>query len=178
MFKTWELTIKLLTASIISMLALTCSALAVAGHSQADESAVRKEIEAAYAKRDKALKTKDFEFLKSQETEDYTEKSKDGTVRNKEEADAMSDQMAPMVKDVAEQVTKVESVEAGEDDGEFVAVSTDHGRLTLTGPDGKTHEAVGSSHQRDVWVKTKAGWKIKHHEELDSTVEIDGQRVN
>ena len=139
---------------------------------------VRSEIEAQYAKRDQAFKNKEFDFLKSQEASDYTEKTKDGAVRSKEESDALSDQVATMVKEVADQGTKVESVKAGDADGEYIVVSSDHGRLTLATPDGQTHEAVGRSRQRDVWVRTDEGWKIKYHEELESTVQIDGKTVN
>ena len=139
---------------------------------------VRKEIEAQYAKRDQAFKSKDFDFLKSQETSDYSEKAKDGSVRSKEESDALSDQMASMVKEVTDQATKVESVTAGDADGEYIVVSSDHGSLTLATPDGQTHAAEGRSRQRDVWVKTGQGWKIKYHQELESTVQIDGKTVN
>ncbi|HYM01032.1 MAG TPA: nuclear transport factor 2 family protein [Blastocatellia bacterium] len=178
MFEVYKYSVRLFIASLVSIFALSSFGFANSAPPQASIDAVRKEIEGVYAKRDKAFKTKDFEFLKSQETSDYTEKSKDGTVRGKEESDAMADQMAPMVKEVTEQVTKVENVTAGDADGELVVESSDHGRLTLAGPDGQAHEAVGSSHQRDTWVKTKDGWKIKYHEELDSHVEIDGKPVN
>jgi hypothetical protein len=147
-----------------------------AGQSGLDSA--RKEIEAQYAKRDPAFKNKDFGFIKSQETSDYTEKSKDGAVRSREESDALSDQMASMVKEVTDQATMVESVKAGDDDDEYIVVASDHGRLTLATPDGQTHEAVGRSRQRDVWVKTGEGWKIKSHEELESNVQIDGKTIN
>jgi|HubBroStandDraft_6_1064221.scaffolds.fasta_scaffold190929_2 hypothetical protein len=157
---------------------LLAPSLGLASFHPTQSDAVRKEIEAQYARRDQAFKNKEFDFLKSQETSDYSEKMKDGEVRNKEECDGLADQMASMVKEVTDEATKVESVKDGDADGEYIVVASDSGRLTLATPDGQTHLAVGSSRGRDVWVKTDQGWKIKHHEQLESTFQIDGKTVN
>ncbi|HKV38180.1 MAG TPA: nuclear transport factor 2 family protein [Blastocatellia bacterium] len=171
MFRTREQMVVCVAAGFASMFVLSLLAFA-------QTAGVRKELEAAYAKRDKAFLNKDFGFLKSQETSDYSEKTKDGTVRNREEADAVADQMAPMVKEVAEIATKIESVKPGDQPGEYLLETSDHGKMTVNGPDGASHELTGTGRYREIWVRTKDGWKIKYHEEVESDMRIDGQPMN
>ena len=143
---------------------------------KADDGHARKEIEAIYAKRDKAMLSKDFAFVKSTEAEEYTEKKKDGKVLNREEADAEVDQLAPMIKEVQSFWTKVESVKEGEDDEVIVEIS-DGGKISLVDPEGKTHIIEGSGRSRDTWEHTDKGWKIKYHESLESNTKLDGKPI-
>jgi hypothetical protein len=141
-----------------------------------DDGHVRKEIEALYAKRDKAMLNKDFAVLKSMETEDYTDKKKDGKVSNREQADSEIDQLAPMIKEVQSFWTKVESIKEGEDDEVIVEIS-DGGKISIVDPEGKTHLIEGSGKSRDTWEHTDKGWKIKAHENLESTTKLDGKPI-
>ena len=143
---------------------------------KADDGHARKEIEAIYARRDKAMLSKDFAFVKSTEAEEYTEKKKDGKALNREEADAEVDQLAPMIKEVQSFWTKVESVKEGEDDEVIVEIS-DGGKISLVDPEGKTHIIEGSGRARDTWEHTDKGWKIKSHESLESTTKLDGKPI-
>lgn len=140
-----------------------------------DDGHARKEIEAIYAKRDKAMLNKDFAFFKSTEAEEYTE-NKDGKVLNREQADAAIDQLAPMIKEVQSFWTKVESVKEGEDDEVIVEIS-DGGKISLVDPEGKTHIIEGSGRSRDTWEHTDKGWKIKSHVSLESTTKMDGKPI-
>lgn len=143
---------------------------------KADVGQARKEIEAIYARRDKAMLSKDFAFIKSTESAEYTEKKKDGKVLNREEADAEIDQLAPMIKEVQSFWTKVESVKEGEDDEIIVEIS-DGGKISLVDPEGKLHIIEGSGKARDTWEHTDKGWKIKSHESLESTTKLDGKVI-
>lgn len=144
---------------------------------RADDGHVRKELEAIYAKRDKAMLNKDFAFIKSTEADEYTEKKKDGKVLNREEADAEIDQLAPMIKEVQSFWTKVESVKEGENDEVIVEIS-DGGKISLVDPEGKTHIIEGSGRSRDTWEHTDKGWKIKYHLNLESTTKLDGKPID
>ena len=142
---------------------------------KADDGHARKEIEAIYAKRDKAMLNKDFAFIKSTESEEYTEKKK-GKVMNREQADAEMDQLAPMIKEVQSFWTKVESLKEGEDDEMIVEIS-DGGKISIVDPEGKTHIIEGSGRARDTWEHTDKGWKIKSHESLESNTKLDGKPI-
>jgi hypothetical protein len=138
---------------------------------------IRKEFEAIYARRDKAMQSKDFASMKSMETEDYTEKKKDGKVLNREQADAEVDELAPMIKEVQSFWTKVESVKEGDDNEAIVEVS-DGGKISIVDPEGKTHIIEGSGRSRDIWEHTDKGWKLKYHENLESTTKLDGKPID
>jgi hypothetical protein len=110
----------------VKLTVLACLSVLLFGVTvKADDGHVRKEIEAIYAKRDKAMLNKDFASIKSMEAEEYTETKKDGKVLNREQADAEVDQLAPMIKEVQSFWTKVEGVKEGEDDEVIVEISQD-----------------------------------------------------
>jgi hypothetical protein len=162
--------VKLTVAACLSMLLFGIPVKADDGH-------VRKEIEAIYAKRDKAMLNKDFASIKSMEAEEYTETKKDGKVLNREQADAEVDQLAPMIKEVQSFWTKVEGVKEGEDDEVIVEIS-DGGKISLVDPEGKTHIIEGSGKSRDTWEHTDKGWKMKSHVSLESTTKLDGKPID
>ena len=165
-----KVSLKLTVVACLSMLLFGVAVKADDGH-------VRKELEAIYAKRDKAMLNKDFAFIKSTEAEEYTEKKKDGKVLNREQADAEMDQLAPMIKEVQSFWTKVESVKEGEDDEAIVEIS-DGGKISLVDPEGKTHVIEGSGRSRDTWEHTDKGWKIKYHVSLESNTKMDGKPID
>jgi len=154
-------------------LVLTSSVLTFAG-----DSGTRKELEAAYAKHDQAMKDKDWDYIKSVETEDYTEKSKEGTVQNKQQADTQADSMLPMLTAITSASTVITSVREGKSEDEVIAETSDTCVLIVKGNDGKDHTMEIASKSRDTWVHRDAGWRIKYHEGLESTTKVDGQLLN
>jgi hypothetical protein len=137
----------------------------------------RKEIEAIYAKRDKAIRDRDFAYLKTHLAKDYTEKSTDGTVLDRKQADAEADQIYAMVKEVHEHSTKVDSIKNGEEKGVLIVEVSDRGKVSFMDPNGKLHELFGRGRSRDVWKFSRQGWQIRYHEELESYVEVDGKPI-
>src|ERR1700742_809515 len=75
------------------------------------QNSTRAEIEAIYAKRQKAILDKKFALLKADLTDDYTEKDKGGVVKKRQQIDAETDELASLVKDVTAYTIKVISVE-------------------------------------------------------------------
>jgi hypothetical protein len=151
-------------------LCLAMIVLAVgSGYAQTDD--VRKELEAVFAKGDQAELKKDFSYWKSLETADYREKSKDGSVRDKAAADARIEKLLPSIKEVREQVSKIETVRPGDAKGEYVVEARSNFALTMAAK-GYPREFKGSDLTRDIWVRTPEGWKIKYREELDSSVDL------
>jgi hypothetical protein len=165
-----KVSVKLTVVACLSMLLFGIAVKADDGHA-------RKEIEAIYAKRDKAMLNKDFAFIKSTEADEYTEKKKDGKVLNREEADAEIDQLAPMIKEIQSFWTKVESVKEGENDEIIVEIS-DGGKISLVDPEGKPHIIEGSGRSRDTWEHTDKGWKMKYHLNLESITKLDGKPID
>lgn len=165
--------------NVVRRLALAFAALLlVAHHGFADDGHTRKEIEAVYAKRVTAIREKNFKLLKSHETDDYSEKSTDGTIQNRQQADAEADHLFAIIEEVYEYSLKIDRIEESQATSAVTVEIEDSGRFRFTGPDGKAHEMVGSGRSRDVWVRTSQGWKLKYHEELDSSVKVDGKPIN
>jgi hypothetical protein len=157
--------------------ALLCSSV-VAGPLRADNDQVKKELEDAYAKRDKAFRDKNPDQIKSMWTPDYKQKTKEGVVLDRSQVDPETEQLLRLIKDIKILLTTVDKVTEGKANNEFIADATSKGDFTLTGGDGNLHEIMASAKVRDVWVKTTDGWKIKFHEELESTTLLDGKPVN
>jgi ketosteroid isomerase-like protein len=150
------------------ILALGCLALS-------QDSQLRKEIEQIYARRATAIKKKDFAYLKTNEADDYVEKSRNGNERNRKQADAVADEVFARVKDVQEFSTTIVSIQEVKESNEIIVEVTDRGKLSIIGPDDKVLKISAQGRSRDVWKRTQEGWKIKSHEELDSNAELNGK---
>jgi hypothetical protein len=144
-----------------------------AGFALGQEKSLRKEIEAIYAKRQNAIRAKDFASLKADEGDDYIEKSKDGTIQNRQQADAEADQLFPLIKEVFAYSLQTVSIEEGKS-REIIVETTDSVVFSILGPDDKIHKFSGKGRQRDIWIRTHNGLKLKYHEELESTVKMEG----
>jgi ketosteroid isomerase-like protein len=162
--------------AILIIVALILGTFILASPSSAQETDVRKELEALYAKRDAALKAKDVAYITSLETDDFTKKSKDGKTVDRKQADADMDMINTIIKEVTTFKTTVDDVKQGEN-GEVTVLISDKGALIMIGEGNKEQKLEGSGKGRDVWVKTDQGWKIKSHEELESTTTVDGKPV-
>jgi hypothetical protein len=140
------------------------------GLASAQDKEIRKEVEAIYAKRQKAILDKDFARLKSDLTDDYREKSEDGTIRNRQQADAELNRLYSIIKEVVAYSIKVVTIK--EDNNiQIIVETTDSGEFNYVGPDGKTERLSGKGRQRDIWIRTHGELKIKYHEDLESTVQ-------
>jgi len=157
------------TTAMISTLVLTGLALG-------QDNVLRKEIEAIYAKRQKAILEKDFARLKLDQADDYTEKSNDGTVQNRKQADAEADQLYSIIKEVFSYSMRVVAIEESKKREIFVDTA-DSGEFSFVGPDDKIHRLTGKGRQRDIWIRTQGGLKMKYHEELESNVQVDGKPI-
>ena len=143
----------------------------------AQDNAAFKEIEEIHAKRTKAVRDKDFAYLKKHQADDYTEKAEDGTVLNRQQADAQTDELFATLKEVHEYSSKIDRITDGKVKGEVVVEISEAGKFGFLGPDGKLHELLARGRSRDVWVLTRQGWRIKYHEELESHIEVDGNKI-
>ena len=158
----------LLAAAFVSVLALGCLALS-------QDAQTRNEIEEIYARRTAAIKKKEFAHLKTYEADEYVEKSKDGNVINRKQADAEADELFARVKEVWAYSSTITNMTGGKESDEVIVDTNDRGRLSILGPDDKILKIRAEGRSRDVWKRTPKGWKMKSHEELESNVELEGK---
>ena len=131
------------------------------------------EMEAQYAKIDKAFKERDADYLVSLLTKDFTFTDRTGATENREQIAATLHQQFEVTMDVEESVTQLDAVEVKGDT--VVATTTQHVKLHLKGSDGKAHLYDGTAKARDTWVHGADGWAIKHSDELEQKATLDGQ---
>jgi len=139
--------------------------------------AVRKDLEAKYAKLAEAYKKKDIKMFMEDKAPDFSAKSLDGKVMTREQVEAAVKQRMDRIKAVNELKVEVGDITVTGDTA--LVATTQHFSRVVTGPDGKDHAVVtsGTTH-RETWVKTAAGWKIKQVEETKQGKEtVDGEPV-
>ena len=122
-----------------------------------------------------AIKKKDFAYLKKHEADDYVEKSKDGNVMNRKQADAEANEVFARVKEVWAYSSTITSMNNSKESNEVIVEVSDRARLSLLGPDDKILKISAQGRSRDVWKRTQEGWRMKSHEELESNVEPEGK---
>ncbi|HEX8163914.1 MAG TPA: nuclear transport factor 2 family protein [Pyrinomonadaceae bacterium] len=164
--------IRLLTLAALAL----SGALAPQGYAQGRrERAVRRELEATYAKVAEAYRNKDIEAFMDDKTADFTARSLGGNVATREQVEAgVKQRMARVIRLNYLKVRLKELTVAGD---VAVAITTQEFSRVVADPQGNERTVVskGTTH-RDTWVKTPRGWKIKSVEELTQGRElIDGR---
>ncbi|MBI3552180.1 MAG: nuclear transport factor 2 family protein [Elusimicrobia bacterium] len=130
------------------------------------EEAARRELLAAYSKLDQAVRDKDPRAIWEMETADYTDTLLNGEVMNKD-AD-----MTYMQKQFAELTTVSAfnvSIESLSLDGDKATVTIKSGFSGVVNNEARKDEVYYSQGtSRDVWRRTKDGWRIKESVDLGS----------
>lgn len=114
----------------------------------------RKELEAVYAKIDKAIVNKDIKTLESLLGEDYEKQSGDKTIKR---AEAVADMKKNFdaVKSVESNKTTIDGIKQVE--GNQIVDYTQVSKITIVGEDGKDKSITVTSKGRDWWVKDEDG---------------------
>lgn len=125
----------------------------------------RKELEAVYAKIDKATEDKDVKTLESLLAEDY-EKEVDGKTLKRTETVARMKKSFEAVKDIESSKTKIDKIEQVE--GNQIVDYTTVAKVTVTDADGTDKSMTVTSKGRDWWIKDENGnWICVSSERLD-----------
>ena len=162
--------------SIIPMLLLLVTSI-TAG---ADEASVKKEMYAIFDKSVKQFKTRDIKGFMSMIADDYKGKGPGGASQTRATMAAQMKQAMDSTKELNKAEMKITKIS--------VSGSTANIESTMTlamkvvdaagtmGPKGQLHSVTEVENQRETWVKTKGGWKIKIGEVLPGgKMMVDGK---
>ena len=174
---------KTLSLAGLSILALVSTACAqdngrvVLRDQSEDLVTVRRELEAVFAQRMEAVKNKDAEAQIAQVAPDYSATLPDGQTMNYEQIVGYMRGGAEQFVTVLDASITIEGlmVEGNE------AIVDARQRIIRTQrlADGNIHHVETGVLQREIWVKTADGWRIRSVDELrDRKVLVDGEPVD
>lgn len=140
--------------------------------SQADDAAVRKEIQAGYDKLCAAMKSKNIDGVMKMGTKDFSYTEKGQTMGGEQMKQMMQQQFAAM-KSCDKMVMKIDKLTVKGNTA--TVMSSSEGVMTIGGADGKTHKMADKNTSKDTWVKTPEGWKCKNVTVLTDKMTMDGK---
>jgi ketosteroid isomerase-like protein len=143
---------------------------------QAQDKAVRAELEAVYAKMVKATQAKDLIAMMRLMAPNYEEISLTGKKTNQQEAEASRKEILTIAQSMAARF-QIQELEAK---GSTARVKLQYTFTLVTlpkaDPQGKSHKIVANSPLRHTWTKTAKGWLLQKVEELKGgTLNVDGK---
>lgn len=139
---------------------------------------VLKELEAVFAERVKAVKNRDAEAQVAQVSPDYSATHPDGRTLNYEEIVAYIRQGPQQIISVLDYSMSIESLTIRGNEAIIDARQKNYSR-TQRLRDGNVHNVVTGVLQREIWVRTAEGWKLKRVDNLrERQFLVDGQPVN
>ena len=140
--------------------------VSVSSFAAAQDATVRKDIEALYAKRDKAIKDKDVVAFRSTMTKDFRGLTGENA--------ALSESIFKQGKDVKSFVTHIESikpcpesvpeqVDANCEENDIIVTVREYGKMTFDIlSDGALDKGTWFSGLQHVLLRTDDGWRIKY----------------
>ncbi len=120
-----------------------------------------------------AWKNKDAERVISFESPDFTEISKMGSVRSKNEVDEGWRSMKETFLNFYE--IKVEIKKLSIEPNRVVVLANHFLDADMVGPDDKSHRVELNMRVRDIWVNYDGAWMLKRTEEIDTKFLVDGK---
>ncbi len=142
-----------------------------------NERAVRKELEARYARVVEAYRRKDIAAFMADKTPDFTGRSLSGKMGTREQVEAGVKQRMERILRLNYLRIRIHKLTVRGDQAE--AITSQEFSRVVADPQGREHTVVGKgTMHRDTWVRTADGWKMKRVEELKQGHEtVDGQLV-
>ena len=138
---------------------------------------VRRELEAVFAERVKAVKNKDAEAQIAQVSPDYSATEPNGQTLNYEQIAAYMRRGAEQFVSVLDLSITIESLIVR--GNEAIVDARQKFSRTQRLRDGKVHNVVTGVLQREIWVKTVEGWKLKRVDnEREQKFLVDGRPYN
>lgn len=137
---------------------------------------VRRALEEQYAKVAEAQKNKDIEALRSLRTPDFTVKMPNGETWNLEQSLNYSKRGFEQVQSIVGLSNTIESLTVNGNEA-VVVVHQQWSRMQMM--KGKLRRVDTSAVQRETWVNTPEGWKLKLIDDIHPGAwVVDGKRVD
>lgn len=138
---------------------------------------VLKELEAVFAKRVQAVKNKDAEAQVAQVSPDYSATTPDRQTLNYEQIVAYMRSGAEQIVTVVDLSITIESLTIS--GNEAIVDARQKFSRTQRLRDGNIHNVETGVLQREIWVRTAGGWKLKRVDNLrERKFLVDGQPFN
>jgi ketosteroid isomerase-like protein len=142
---------------------------------ETDINVARREIEARYALLAEAVRNKDFAAFQSLRTENFSTWPPDGEMMDSEQMAARARALLERIQAPISLMNEIETLILM--DHEAIAIV--HQKFSrMQEIEGRTRLVETSVTQRETWVKTAEGWKLKFVDNVhDQQTLVDGQRV-
>lgn len=158
------------TTPLLALAAILCIAA-----SSADSRSVRAELQKQYDVAAAAFLRRDVAGIMKVTSPDLTSRRPDGHVWNRKQLQVYMNLTVGALKTIDSARFRVRKIESR--DGEVVAL-VDHTVSGILGDaSGKPRRIVDVSTDRDIWVKTPDGWRLKFTECVKEKVTLDGKPV-
>ncbi len=137
---------------------------------------VRRALEAQYTKVAEAQKNKDIEAMRALRTADFTVKAANGETWDLEKSLNYSRAGFQQIQSVIEVSNTIETLTINGDE----AVAVVHQRFSrMQVKAGKLRKVETEAQQRETWVNTPDGWKLKLIDDVRPGVwVVDGKRID
>ena len=135
---------------------------------------VRGELEAVFAETVRAIKNKDAEAQIAQLSPDYIATQANGDIMNYEQIAAYIRRGANQFVTIGDVKVTIESLTVS--GNEATVDARQYYPRTQRLKDGLIHDVLTGVVQREIWVKTAVGWKLRSVDNLrEKTVMVDGK---
>lgn len=167
---------------VLASLLLTAASIEIFGQEDApvpasvielDASVARKEIEARYAELAEAVRNKDFAAFQALRTKDFSARLRDGDVHTSAQMAARAEMLFAHIQAPINLDNRIDLLILM--DNEAIAIV--HQKFSRQQEiAGQLHLIETSVRQRETWVKTVDGWKLKFIDNIDvRQTLVDGQ---
>jgi len=152
-----------------------CLSMSVSAYADTPaQTKARREIAAAYAKMERAMKNKDLATIASLEAPDFQMSSITGGTRNRAQDLALTRSVFPMVKAMPKMESKILSLKWRGPDAIVMCQTT---AVVVMVKGGKTARLEEVDLSRDYWSQNAGVWQIRQSVEKTAKMWINGKRL-
>lgn len=169
---------------ILLMTLSLCTASAQAGQNtkaktddKTANGSVRRELEAALATQDEAIKKNDFKAFVQTLASDYSVKLLSGDSLSREQIEGYVKSDMAHTKAVEKSASTIDALTVGS--GEAIAIVTHEASRVLTDGQDVPHKWENKVVHKETWTRTGDGWKVRRVEEVKEIYLLrDGSPLN
>lgn len=144
---------------VVSLISAACRASAPTPSAAVDPSTVRQELEAVYELNRQAFLREDLEAIMALRTDDFLTIGPDGQTRDRATMRQYTEGLLNGIERWDTLTFAIDSLEIVGDEARVI-MRQHLVRMALR-PDGKLHHIETWATQRETWLKTPQGWKLR-----------------